>query len=279
MVTVLAARALVHDYPGGRRALSGVELALAPGELVCVVGPNGSGKSTLLRVCAGLLAPSGGTLELDGRPLADFAPRERARRLAFVPQGLRALPDLDARAFVLGGRYAHRSRWAGVLERESAADREAVTHALTEADALELARQRLDELSLGQFQRVLVARALAQEAPLLLFDEPTAALDPEHQVRTFLLLERLVAAGKSALVVTHELNLASRFAQRCLVLCEGRLVAAGPSAEVFRPAVLAPVFGTHLHYGTGAGGRPLVVPWPAPEAGAGNEPRASGAGR
>ena len=267
MVTALAAHALVHDYPGGRRALGGIELALAPGELVCVVGPNGSGKSTLLRLCAGLLAPSAGVLELDGRPLAAFTPRARARRLAFVPQALRALPDLDAQGFVLGGRYAHRSRWAGVLARESRADRAVVARALAEADAGELGARRLDELSLGQFQRVLVARALAQEAPLLLFDEPTAALDPEHQVRTFLLLERLVAAGKSALIVTHELNLASRFAQRCLVLQQGRLAAEGPPAEVLRPAILGPVFGPHLHYGRvgpeGAGGRPLIVPWPA----------------
>ena len=268
MVSVLAARALAHDYPGGQRALAGIDLALARGELVCVVGPNGSGKSTLLRACAGLLAPSGGELTLEGRALASFTPRERARRVAFVPQALRALPDLDARTFVAGGRYAHHPRWAGVLARASAQDRAAVTHALAEADAEELETRRLDELSLGQFQRVLVARALAQEAPLLLFDEPTAALDPEHQVRTFLLIERLVAAGRSALIVTHELNLASRFAQRVLLLAAGRAVAAGPPQEVLQPAVLAPVFGPHLHYGRIAGrtareGRPLIVPWPA----------------
>ncbi len=270
MVGRLTARGLVHAYPGGARALDGVGLALGAGELVCVVGPNGSGKSTLLRLCAGLLAPSAGTLELDGRPLATLAPRERARRLAFVPQALRALPELDARTFVLGGRYAHRSRWAGLLAEEPGADRAAVARALAEADAEELAARRLDELSLGQFQRVLVARALAQEAPLLLLDEPTAALDPEHQVRIFLLLERLVAAGRSALVVTHELNLASRFAQRCLVLCAGRLVAEGPPLEVLRPAVLTPVFGAQLHYGRGPRGRALVVPWPAE--GASDEP-------
>ncbi len=264
MVSALAARGLVHDYPGGRRALAGVGFELAVGELVAVLGPNGSGKSTLLRLCAGLLAPAAGTVELAGRALGTIAPRERARRLAFVPQALRALPDLVASAFVLGGRYAHRSRWAGALGRESAADRAAVARALAEADASELGERRLDGLSLGQFQRVLVARALAQEAPLLLLDEPTAALDPEHQVRTFLLLERLVAAGRSALVVTHELNLASRFAQRCLVLCQGRLAAEGPPSAVFRPEVLAPVFGPHLHYGrVEAAGRPLVVPWPA----------------
>ena len=267
MVSVLAARALAYEYPGKRRALAGIDLALERGELVCVVGPNGSGKSTLLRLCAGLLAPSAGAVELDGRPVIGLEPRERARRLAFVPQALRALPDLDARSFVLGGRYAHQSVWSGLLARETRPDREAVERALAEADALDLAPRRLDELSLGQFQRVRVARALAQEAPLFLFDEPTAALDPEHQVRLFLLIERLVAAGRAALVVTHELALASRFAQRCLVLCEGRVAAEGTPAAVFRPAVLEAVFGAHLYYGEVGTGRPLVVPWPAEEAG------------
>ena len=261
-MSLLAVRALVHEYPGKRRAIDGVELALERGELVCVVGPNGSGKSTLLRLCAGLLAPSAGSVELDGRPVTALEPRERARRLAFVPQALRALPDLDARSFVLGGRYAHQSLWAGLLARETRGDREAVERALAEADALDLASRRLDELSLGQFQRVRVARALAQEAPLFLFDEPTAALDPEHQVRLFLLIERLVAAGRAALVVTHELALASRFAQRCLVLCEGSVAAEGTPADVFRPEVLTAVFGSHLHYGRAGAGRPLVVPWP-----------------
>jgi iron complex transport system ATP-binding protein len=178
VVTRLVARALGHEYPGPRRALAEVELALAPGELVCVIGPNGSGKSTLLRLLAGLLAPGAGAVELDGRPLAALTSRARARNIAFVPQALRARPELDARAFVLGGRYAHQPRWRGILARESPADRAAVARALAEADALELAPRRLDELSQGQFQRVLLARALAQEAPLLLFDEPTAALDP-----------------------------------------------------------------------------------------------------
>jgi len=175
---MLRASGLVYDYAGGRRALDGVSFALERGELVCVVGPNGSGKSTLLRLCAGILAPGAGMLELEGRSVRSLPPRERARRLAFVPQTLRALPDLAARHFVLGGRYAHQSVGEGVLARETRADREAVERALAEADALDLGERRLDELSLGQFQRVRVARALAQEAPLFLFDEPSAALDP-----------------------------------------------------------------------------------------------------
>lgn len=266
----LVAEEVSYAYRGGRRALEQVSFVLAAGELACLLGPNGSGKSTLLRLCAGLFRPQAGTLTLDGERLDALAPRERACRIAFVPQGLAALPDLDARAFVLGGRYAHHPRWAGLLARATRADREAVERALAEADVADLAERRLDELSAGQLQRVRVARALAQESPLLLFDEPTAALDPEHQVRLFLLVERLVRAGRSAIVATHELGLASRFARRALLLAGGRVVATGPSEAVFRPEVLEPVFGPHLHHGRvavpGLGERALVVPWPREDA-------------
>jgi iron complex transport system ATP-binding protein len=261
VVSALSAHVLTFEYPRARAGLMGVTFDIAPGELLCVVGPNGSGKSTLLRLCAGLLTPQAGSLAVGGAELARLPARERARRIAYVPQALQAVPDLGVRAFVLGGRYAHHPRWAGVLTRTSAADHAAVTRALEEADALELAERQLAELSLGQFQRVRIARALAQEAPLLLFDEPTAALDPEHEVRLFLLIEHLVRAGRSALVVTHALSLASRFAQRTLVLAGGRLAAEGASERVFTRTVLAPVFGPHLHLAE-VDGCPLVVPWP-----------------
>jgi iron complex transport system ATP-binding protein len=166
--------------------------------------------------------------------------------------------------FVLAGRYAHHSRLENALGARSKADNAAVERALGEADAAEFAARALGELSLGQFQRVLVARALAQEAPYLLLDEPTAALDPDHQVRLLLLIERLVAAGRAALVVTHELALASRFASRVLVLASGCVVAAGPPSEVFQREVLVPVFGPHLLVAPAPDGsaRMLVVPWP-----------------
>jgi len=260
----LVTRSLGHEYPGSRRALIDVDFALEPGELVCLIGPNGSGKSTLLRLCAGLMAPTAGRIEVDGVDLAVLAPRARATKIATVLQALRALPDVSAREFVLAGRYAHQSWSARFLGRLGAADRAASEHGLSEADASEFAERPIGELSFGQFQRVLLARALAQESPLLLFDEPTAALDPEHQVRLFLLIERLVANGRSALVVTHELSLASRFAQRCVVLSQGRVAAQGTPAEVFCPEVLAPVFGPHLHYASAPNStRTLVVPWPA----------------
>jgi iron complex transport system ATP-binding protein len=195
----------------------------------------------------------------DGVPVAGLGPRERARRLAVVPQGLATLPDLTVKDFVGGGRYAHVSRWSG----PQPADARAVEQALAAADCGDIAGRRLGELSGGQRQRVLVARALAQEAPYLLVDEPTAALDFEHQVRIVSLLAELVRGGRAALVATHDVNLASQFAHRVALLAAGRLVICGPPAQVLRREVLEPIYGPHLHVGAmpAPDGRPFVLPW------------------
>jgi iron complex transport system ATP-binding protein len=263
VVTLLEARALAHEYEGGFVALDGVDLALERGELVCVLGPNGSGKSTLLRVLCGGLVPTGGNAQLEGRPVHTLSARERARRMAVVPQVLEALPDARVTDFVLGGRYPYLGLWGRARE----GDRQAVERALAQVDAAGWSKRLLGELSGGQCQRVLLARALAQEAELLFLDEPTAALDPEHQVLLFELLHRLARQDRTALVATHELALAGRFADRVLLLAEGRIVAQGTPEEVLVRDVLEPVYGPHLHYGRGpdapgGGTRPLVVPWP-----------------
>jgi iron complex transport system ATP-binding protein len=257
---VLEARGVVHDYPGPIRALHGADLELRNGELLVVIGPNGSGKSTLLRCLAGLLVPGAGEVRLDGRPLHALAAGQRARRLAVVPQYLPALPDLTVQSFTLGGRYAWLRRWRGPQMH----DLEVVRHALEDCDAGDLGRRLVTELSGGQRQRVLIARALAQEAGALLVDEPTSSLDPEHSVRVLALLERLVRAGRAALVVTHDLNLAGQFADRVALLDAGRVVATGSVEEVLRRDVLEPVYGPHLHFGRvgeGSSGRPFVLPW------------------
>ena len=262
MVSVLSAAGLAHVYPRGVRALDGIDLDLQAEELLVVIGPNGSGKSTLLGALAGLIAPTGGTVTLLGRPVLDWPQRERARQLAVVPQSLPALPEVVAERFVLGGRYARIDRWRGPAD----ADRAAVERALLDADVGELGDRRLAELSGGQRQRVLIARALAQEASVLLVDEPTAALDLGHQVRVFELLAGLACAGRAALVVTHDVNLAAQYARRIALLDRGRLVALGPPAEILRPEVLVPVYGRHLHFGSlpAPDGRPFVLPWKHP---------------
>ena len=265
MVGTLLAERLAFEYPGAAtgpvRALDGIDLSVDDGELLGVIGPNGSGKSTLLRCLGGLLTPRSGAVYLRGRPLAARTGRERALEIAMVPQYLPELPDVLVSDFVLGGRYAHIGRWSG----PSAVDRRAVVLALQAADVADLDRRLMTELSGGQRQRVLVARALAQEARVLLVDEPTASLDPEHQIHVFGLISRTVAQGRAAVVVTHDLNLASQFATRLALVDQGRLVAEGPVAEVLCREVLEPVYGTDLHFGTmrQADGtqRPFVLPW------------------
>jgi ABC-type cobalamin/Fe3+-siderophores transport system ATPase subunit len=261
MVT-LSLDALGYAYPAGPRAVDGVALELGRGELACVIGPNGAGKSTLVKLIAGLVAPDAGRVSIDGRPLASLAPRERARQIAVVPQSLRALPDVTVLDFVLGGRYPHLGAW----RRTRAGDRAAARRALGDADAADLEPRLLTELSGGQRQRVMIARALAQEAEVLLVDEPTTSLDPEHQLAVFALLARLTCEGRTALAVTHELNLASQFATTILLMQAGRIVARGAAGDVLRAEVLGPVYGTHLRYGrwpgpAGRGERPFVVPW------------------
>jgi iron complex transport system ATP-binding protein len=260
---LLAARGLHFDYPGPLHALRGLDLELERGELAIVIGPNGSGKSTLVRLLAGLLMPTRGAVTCDGRPLGELSTRERAFRIAVVPQFLPALPEVRVRDFVLSGRYARLSRWRAV----SRADLAAVDAALDACDARELAQRSMTELSGGQRQRVLVARALAQEAQVLLIDEPTNALDPEHQLAVFECIARLRAEGeRCALVVTHDLNLAGQYATRLLLLDQGRVAAQGPVERVLVPAVLGPVYGDQLYYGRfepgpdGRAARPFVLP-------------------
>jgi len=256
VVNQLAARNVCFGYPEGPRVLHGVSLELARGELVSLVGPNGSGKSTLLRCMAGLADLAAGEVLLDGRSLRVGTPRERALNVAVVPQFLPSLFDVRVEDFVLGGRYARIDRWGG----PKASDREAIERALVACDAIECRGRAMSELSGGQRQRVVVARAVAQEAAVLLVDEPTTSLDPDHQVTIFELLARLACEGRIVLVVTHELNLAAQFSAAMAVLHEGRLVARGSVDALMRSEILTPVYGERLHFGRMDDGRPFVVP-------------------
>lgn len=262
----LSARELAFTWPSAARggpaprAVDGISLELSAGEWLALVGPNGSGKSTLLRLCAGLDAPHSGSVRIDGDDLATLAPRERARRVALLPQSLPTVPPVRVRDVVLTGRYAHVRGPASI----GAADARAVESALERCDVADLAERALHELSGGQRQRVLLARALAQEAGVLLVDEPTSSLDPEHQIGVCELLADLARAGCAVLVVMHDLVLASQYATRIALLDRGRLVRAGALADVLTPDVLAPVYGRELLFTrwerTGSGAGPLVLP-------------------
>ncbi len=256
LTTRLEARALELAYPSGARALAGVNLKVASGELLSIVGPNGAGKSTLLRCLAGLLEPTAGAVEIDGAPLGALRPLERARRVAFVPQFLPAVPDVLVEDFVLGGRYAHIDRWRGPTR----ADYEAVERALSACGAAELRERLLTELSGGQRQRVLLARAAAQSAPVIVVDEPTAALDPAHQVAVFALLASLAREGRCVVLATHELSLASRASDTIALLVCGQVRAVGAPLEVLQPRLLREVYGPDLLIEARDGGV-LVAPW------------------
>lgn len=263
MVMSLAARAVCFAYEGeGELALDSVDLSVEPGDFLAVLGPNGAGKSTLLKLLCGLLAPRSGSVELHGQAVNSWSGRDRAQRLALVPQSLNRLPDVTVEAFVSYGRYSHRRLFSG----PSREDQAVIADALKQADLVGLASRPLAELSGGQRQRAMIARALAQEARVLLVDEPTNALDPEHQLRVFDLLADLCERGRSVVVVTHELNLASQFAAQGLLLAAGKPVMHGPIESILRQEVLEPVYGNELVFGERWAERPgqvrpYVLPW------------------
>lgn len=213
------------DLPGRVRA----EVEAAPGEVLVVIGPNGSGKSTLARLLLGVLRPTAGDARFDGRPAAAWDRRALARRVGVVPQGEELVFPLTVRALVSMGRYPHIGAW----RTERPADVAAVDRALDACDVRDLADRLVTRLSGGERQRARIARALAQEPDTLVLDEPTAALDIAHEMAIFELLDRLRRArGATVLLVTHNINLAARYATRMLLLDGGRAVAEGTPREV-----------------------------------------------
>jgi len=236
---ILEARAATVRYPGTPApAVAGVDLTLGPGELVAVVGPNGCGKTSLVRGLLGLVPLSEGRVTLDGRAIATWRREELAKLVALVPQREETPFSWRVEEMVGFGRYAR----LGPLSPMTAEDRAAVDRALARCDVTALRRRAVETLSGGEWQRVRIARALAQEPELLVLDEPTSSLDLGHEMELFELVAALVRDGLSALVVTHDLNLAGRYAGRMLVIDEGRVAAAGIPEAVMRPDLLSRVF-------------------------------------
>lgn len=237
----LVATDLAIGYPDHRIG-QGYSLRLDPGRVVALLGPNGAGKSTLLKTLLGLLAPHAGTLTLEDRSLAHFSDRERARRLSYVPQS--STPGFGYRALevVLMGRAA----WHGALVPPSAADRRAAHDALARLGIDDLAQRPITRLSGGEIQLLLIARALAQAAPLMLLDEPTASLDFGHQNRVLTELARLKADGLGILFSTHDPNHAVRIADEVLLVSEGSPMAFGPVSQTLTAAALSRLYGCRV---------------------------------
>ncbi len=259
---MLRGRGLTFKHPRAEvEAVRGVSVSVSPGRLLAVVGPNGAGKTTLLRLLTGALAPQNGEVRLGDRPLRNLGDRERARAIAVVPQSESSPFPITVREMVGMGRYPHLGPW----ERTGKADRVTVDRALERCAVTNFADRDIGQLSGGERQRARIARALAQDAPILLLDEPTAGLDLRYRMELFHLLRELRDDGLAVLVITHDLNLAARFADRLLLLDRGRARARGAPAEVVSRGTLEAVYEWPLrvapHPGPGSDtGAPQTIP-------------------
>ncbi|MEP7002910.1 MAG: ABC transporter ATP-binding protein [Chloroflexota bacterium] len=253
-MTALIAHRVEAGY-GARRVLRGVDLTLEPGGLIALVGANGAGKSTLLRALAGLIRPSTGRVTLDDVGVLSMSRAVLASRIAVVPQTFDTLFPFTVREIVALGRTAR----LGFFARPARSDQEAVERAISDQDLSSLAGRRIDALSGGERQRVVLAMALAQEADVLLLDEPTAHLDPSHQRSVLIRVGELARTrGVIALAVLHDLNLAA-LADRVIVLRDGSVHADGSPALALSAEVVGRVFGDGLAV-TQVGGRTVVLP-------------------
>lgn len=241
---------------GGRAVLRRADLSLGPGEVLGLVGPNGAGKTTLIRVATRLLRPEAGRVRVLGRRLEEIPRQALARSIAVVPQETQVPFAFQALEVVLMGRAPH----LGLLGFETGRDLALAEAALARVGAAHLAARPLPLLSGGERQLVVLARALAQDAPILLLDEPTAFLDLRHRLEVLTLVRELAREGRSALLVSHDLGLAARFCDRLAVLWDGEILAQGPPAQVLTPAVLERAFGVEATLLPGPEGTPLVVP-------------------
>ena len=234
------AEGLGYRYPGAAQpAVDDVDLTVSEGLFQAIIGPNGSGKSTLARLLLGTLRPGAGCARFRGAEASGLPRRVLAREVGVVPQSETHAFPTTVEDVVAMGRYPHLGPW----RTPAAADRLAVERSMARCDVTDVARRPTSSLSGGERQRVLIARALAQHPRSLVLDEPTASLDVRHEMGIFELMRELCADGVTVLLVTHNLNLAARYADRLLLLDRGRAVAAGGAHDVLRPEVIRSVYG------------------------------------
>ena len=250
MAVALEARGLGYGYPG-RAVGRGLELALAAGEVLCVLGPNGGGKTTLFRTLLGLLEAQAGEVRIEGAPLGALPRAEVARRMGYVPQGSVAQFAFTVRDAVLMGRTAH----VGLFAAPGAADRAAADAAIATLGIAALADRVITELSGGERQLAMIARALAQGARVLVLDEPTASLDFGNQVRVLREIRRLAAEGYAVVFSSHDPSHAFLAAGRVLLLARGGMLRQGAPGEVITAENLRAVYGVEVRVATLDGAR------------------------
>ena len=255
--TALVMERLSFAY-GRTPILAGLDLSVASGTITGILGPNGSGKTTLVRLASAALRPTLGRIALFGSDLATLPTRERARRVAVGPQETHPVFEVTVEEIVRMGRAPH----LGLLGVERPRDRKIAREAMERCQVIELAARSFRALSGGERQRVMLARALAQEARLLLLDEPTAFLDLKHRLAVYALLVRLHKEnGLTVVVVSHDINLAARFCDRLVLLRCGAIAADGTPVEVLRPDPIRSVYEVDVEVRTDpSSGRPFVIP-------------------
>jgi iron complex transport system ATP-binding protein len=253
--SALEARGLGFGYPG-KAVGRDVDLAVWPGEVLCLLGPNGSGKTTLFKTLLGLLSPQAGEVRISGEPIAGLPRAEIARRVAYVPQAHAAHFPYRVLDMVVMGRTAH----LGLFAAPTAADRDRARQALEALGIGELADNEYTRISGGQRQLALVARALAQDAPAIVMDEPTASLDFGNQVVVLSEVMQLAERGLAVVLSTHDPDHAFSIAGRVALLDAGRIVAQGTPTDVLTPDRLADVYGVSVAIERLAGGQVVCAP-------------------
>ena len=238
----LVAENLFFGYTRRTPVLYGVSVSVRPGLVTALFGPNGCGKSTLLRCLNGSLTPHSGLVSLGSQSVGSMTASEVAHQVAVVPQDTPMDVPFTASQMVMLGRYAHWVAWG----QESQKDREIVARCLQRVNSVELADRPFGELSGGERQRVIVARALAQEAGVLLLDEPASNLDISHQLELYQLIRQLAAQGQAILMVCHDIMLAPFFADVCVLMNGGRVLATGPAGDVLCPENLRRAYGCRM---------------------------------
>jgi len=254
---LLTIKGVTYQYPGSSWRLSESSLFIGKGQIKGIIGPNGSGKSTLLKIAASVIAQKSGKVEFEGQDLSAMSHKKRARLVGYLPQHIQSHLDYIVEEIVAMGRFAHLPG-AGFMRPE---DIDVIEKCMDQTNTNQVRHRRFSRLSGGEKQRVLLASVLAQEPGVLLLDEPTSAMDLHQQVNFFSMLAKLVDKGMAVVAVTHDLNLASVFFHRLVLMNQGKIVLEGAGEQILNSQLLDKTYGPGIEILTHpVSGRPVVLP-------------------